>query len=67
MLGMHHISFRSHQHALTFPQVIGNMVTADTEGKGLLRYPEVWQDVVFVILVQWRKHQHKGCDVRGRG
>ena len=62
-----HISLGGHQRPLALPQVIGNMVTADTQVKGLLRYPEVRQNVVFVILVQWRKHQHKGCDVRGRG
>ena len=43
------------------------MVASDTEVKRFLRYPEVGQDVVFVLLIQRREHQHKGRDVRGGG
>ena len=64
---MDHISLGGHQHALALPQVIGNMVTAYTQVKGLLRYPEVRQNVVFVLLIHRWEHQHKGCDIRGGG
>src|SRR5699024_867487 len=62
-----HIALGGHQHTLALPQVIGDMVTAHTEIEGFLRYPEVRQNIVFVLLVQGWKDQHKGCDVRGGG
>ena len=64
---MHYISLRSHQRPLAFPQVIGDMIPADTKIQRLFRYPEVRQEDVFIFLVQRREYQHKGGDVRGRG
>ena len=60
-----HVALSGHQHALALPQVVGNMIPADTKVKCFLRYPEVWQDIVFILLIQRREHQHKSRDVCG--
>src|SRR5699024_7285516 len=62
---MNHIALGSHQRPLALPQIIGDMVSPDTKVESFFRYPEVWQDVVFILLIQWRKHQNKSRDVRG--
>ena len=64
---MNHISLGSHQRSLAFPQVIGDMVAPDAEVEGFFRYPEVWQDVVFILLIQRREHQHESRNIRGGG
>ena len=64
---MHHVAFRGHQRPLPLPQVVGNMVAPDTKIQSFFRYPEVWKDIVFILLIQRREHQHESRDVRGGG
>ena len=64
---MNYIALGSLQKALTFPQVIGNVVTAHTQIHLFLRYPEVWKDHIFVIFILRWEHQHKSRDIRSRG
>ena len=40
------------------------MVTPDSQVEVVLRYPEVRQDDVLVILIFWRKHQNERRNVR---
>ena len=63
---MHYIALSSHQYTLSFPLVIGNMISAHTQVKGFFRYPEVGQNIIFILLIQRRKHQHEGRNIRGR-
>ena len=43
------------------------MVAPDTKIQSFFRYPEVWKDIVFILLIQRREHQHESRDVRGGG
>ena len=43
------------------------MVAPDTEVEGILRYPEVREDHILVILIPWREYQHEGRDIRSGG
>ena len=43
------------------------MISAHTQIEVILRYPEVRQDDVFVVLILRREYQHKGRNIRGGG
>ena len=64
---VNHISLCSLEVALPLPYVIRHMVTADAQIDVVLRYPEVRQYGVFVLLVQRREDQYKGGNIRGAG
>ena len=42
------------------------MISAYTQVKCFFRYPEIRQDLVSILLIQRRKHQHEGRNIRGR-
>lgn len=60
-----HISFGGLQEALLLPDIVWNMVTAHSKLQCIFRYPEVREDHVFIIFIQWREHQYKSYDVCG--
>ena len=53
--------------SLPFPHIVWHMVTPDSKVEVVLRYPEVRQDDVLVVLVFRRKHQNKCCNIRCGG
>ena len=61
------ISLGGLQKALPFPHIVWHMVTPDTQLQVVLRYPEVRQDDVFVVLVLWREHQNECRNIRCGG
>lgn len=52
------------QISLPLPHIVWHMVTPDSQVEVVLRYPEVRQDDVLVILIFWRKHQNERRNVR---
>ena len=64
---MDHVSFSRLQEALTLPKVIRDVIPVDALGHIFFWYPEVRKDDVFVVLVHWREHQHKGRNIRSGG
>ena len=51
--------------SLTLPYIVWHMVTPDSEVEVVLRYPEVRQDDVFVVLIFRREHQNECRNVCG--
>jgi len=64
---VNHISISGFQVALPFPYIIWNMVTSYSEGQCFLRQPEVRQNRIYLIIVCWREHQNKSCNIRSTG
>ena len=64
---VNHISLGGLEVALPLPDVIRHMVAADAQVDVVFRYPEVRQYGVFVLLIQRRKDQYKGGNIRGAG
>lgn len=48
---MHNISFGGLYEALTFPNIIRNEVSLHTQVDGFLRYQEIRDNGVFVVLI----------------
>ena len=64
---MDHIAFGHLEEALLLPNIVWHMVTAHSKLQRILRYPEVWEDHIFVILIHRWKDQYKSRDVCGGG
>ena len=62
-----YISLRGLEVPLPLPDIVRHMVAADAQVDIVLRYPEVRQHSVFILLVQRREDQHEGGDIRGAG
>ena len=56
---MDHVALRGLQGALLLPEVIRDMIAPDSELHVLFRYPEVWEDHIFVLFIQRWEHQHE--------
>ena len=61
---MDDISFGGLQKALSFPDVVRDMVSSDSKLQRIFRYPKVRQNTELIILIQRRKYQHEGCNIR---
>ena len=61
---MNDIALGGLQISLPLPHIVWHMVTPDSQVEVVLRYPEVRQDDVLVILIFWRKHQNERRNVR---
>ena len=64
---MNDITLGGLQKALPLPHVVWHMVTLDSEVEIVLRYPEVRQDDVFVVLIFRREHQNECRNICGGG
>ena len=62
-----HIPLGGLDEALLLPHIVDHMVAPDAQVEGFSRYPEERQHDVRFILIGRREHQHKGCQVAGRG
>ena len=62
-----YIAFCRLQISLPLPHIIWHMIAPNTKIDIVLRYPEVRQDDVFVLLVLRREHKHKGGDIHCGG
>ena len=60
------IAFGRQQIALSFPYIIRHMVTADSQRQCIFGQPEKRQDIVFIVLINRREHQHKSRNIRSR-
>ena len=60
-----YISFGGLQETLLLPDIVWNMVTAHSKFQRIFRYPEIRENHIFIILIQWREHQYKSRDVCG--
>ena len=56
---MDDISFGGLQKALSFPDVVRDMVSSDSKLQRIFRYPKIRKNAELVIFIQWRKHQNK--------
>ncbi len=54
---MHYITLGCLQITLSFPHIIRNMVTVNTQSQIILGNPEVRQNDVLILIVQRRKKQ----------
>ena len=53
------------QETLAFPHIVRDVIPVDPLAHVFFWYPEVRQDYKLVVLVQRRKDQHEGCNIRG--
>ena len=60
---VHDVSFRRLNVSLPLPNIIGNMIAVHSKRQCFLWKPEVWKDVVSVLLIFWRKYKTKGCQI----
>ena len=62
---MHHVSFRSLNVSLPFPNIIGNMIPVYSKRQGFFRKPVIWQNIIWLAFIFRWKHQTKAgkvCD-----
>ena len=64
---IHDIALGHMEQALLLPDVVGDMVTADTEVQCFPRQPEMRDDDVFIPLKPRREYHDKRRDVAGAG
>nr|DAO53593.1 MAG TPA: hypothetical protein [Caudoviricetes sp.] len=64
---MNHVALGGLEVPLSLPHIIRHMVTPHSEFQVVLRYPEVRQDDVFVVLVLRWEHQNERRNIRCGG
>ena len=62
---MDYVALGGLQETLSFPHIVRDMIPVDPLVDVFFRYPEVRQYHKFVILIQRRKDQHEGGNIRG--
>ena len=62
---MHYVTFSSFQKSLFMPYVVRYVITSDSQFHGVLGDPEERHDVILVILIIRREHQHESGNVGG--
>ena len=62
---MHYITLGCLQITLSFPHIIRNMVTVNTQSQIILGNPEVRQNDVLILIVQRRKSKYERSNIRG--
>ena len=64
---MHDIALGGQQVALPLPEVVWDVIAPNAQIKRFLRQPEVRENIIMLVLIGRREHQHESRNIRRRG